>query len=297
MNNVLQAMNSITGLPCESAPKSLEVSRFDRVVGFLLAAMFFMGLLTALLFLIWIWPRPVTQPKQIWPNTGGGGGALANEAAAEFEAPLAEEIEQLESSQPATMYADLQDAVTLVALEGRGLSGTGVKYREIGPDIENEDVPTDLVLPRYNRWKLVFTARNADEYARQLDGLRIELGVLGGGIEGVDYARDFTQSSRIRHGDSEQEKRLYFRWQQSDNFARFDAQLLRHAGIESGKRIVAMFLDPNLESEMAVKELDWATNAGVTNTAEIGQTVFEVRTHDNVYQFQVVEQRRRFLPK
>ena len=85
-------------------------------------------------------------------------------------------------------------------------AGTGAgDSRPPGPDGEGDDI-----IPRFERWQLNFTARDIGLYARQLDFYKIELGAIGGSIQGVDVASNLS-ASQYRVVKPKQ-KRLYFMW-------------------------------------------------------------------------------------
>ncbi len=105
----------------------------------------------------------------------------------------------------------MTDAVSTVAASfdsvnsnaAANTSGTGKgDSRPPGPEGEGDDI-----IPRFMRWQLNFSAKNLAGYAQQLDFYRIELGALGGTIQGVDYASSLAGTPKIRRGPGDAEKR------------------------------------------------------------------------------------------
>ncbi|SRR6056297_51444 len=151
-------------------------------------------------------------------------------------------------------------------------------------------------VPRFERWKLQFTAQDVGEYARQLDGLGIELGVIGG-KPGIDYLGRWSEGGIGRRGDSLQEHRLYFTWTTMTPLALWEQRLLDTAGVDRKDRQILRFLSTDKEHELAVLELDYASKRGHTLVKEIAQTVFQSERFGDSYRFRVVDQRyRRPLP-
>ncbi len=163
--------------------------------------------------------------------------------------------------------------------------------RQAGPEGEGDDI-----VPRFQRWQFKFAAKNLDEYARQLDFYKIELGAMGGDVEGVDYAKNFSSSIAKRRGESVAEKRLWFRWTEG-NLKKFDEQLIQKAGISlSGGRFSLQFYEKDLENLLAQMELEYATKAGFPSVKQIAKTIFESQPSDNGFAFKIVDQRYR-VPK
>lgn len=265
----------------------------------MLALAMFIGIFVGLLFLLWLTSgRPVTtevMPPIIENPAGRGENAEGFER--DFEPPGAEEVEELlEPTMEDTLQA-VTDAVSTVAASLDSLdtdatatsqgSGKG-DSRQAGPEGEGDDI-----IPRFERWKLKFAAKNLASYAAQLDYYDIELAAIGGQIQGVDYARGLAGTPQTRRGDSEGEKRLYFMWTIPGPLMQYDQQLLQKAGIELAGRQMLKFIPPELENELAAKELEHARANGHSSVTEIAQTVFESQGSSDGFAFTVIEQRYR----
>lgn len=281
-------------------PQELVVSKFDKVSSLLLAAVMFVGILVALLFLLWVTsgkPKPLpVYPEIIEEAAGRGENAEGFER--DFEPPGAEEVEDLleptvedtlqavtdaVSSVPASFEAVDSNVSATTAGNGQGDS------RPPGPMGEGEDI-----IPRFERWKLKFAAKNLNAYAAQLDYYEIELAALGGDtIEGVDYASNLSTAPRSRRGPSEGEKRLYFMWTTPGPLMEFDRQLLQKARVQLTGRSMLKFIPKNLENMLANIELDFAKSKGHNSVTEIAQTIFESRPAEGAYRFEVIDQKYR----
>ena len=280
-------------------PQELVVTKFDKVSSLLLAFAMFLGILVGLIFLLWVTSG---KPKQIqaYPplvENPEGRGENAEGFERDFEPPGAEEVEDLlEPTVEDTLQA-VTDAVSSVPASFEAVdsdvaansSGAGQgDERHAGPMGDGDDI-----IPRFERWKLKFAAKNINAYAAQLDFYGIELAAIGGNIQGVDYAANVSSAASTRRGPSEGEKRLYFMWTTPGPLMKYDQQLLQKAGVNLTGRQMLKFLSKDLENMLANIEMDYAKTKGHTSATEIAETIFESRGADGAYQFEVVSQKYR----
>jgi hypothetical protein len=144
-----------------------------------------------------------------------------------------------------------------------------------------------LTNPRVAHWEIRFPSGNTSEnYARQLDALDIELGVIGGS-DRIAYASGFTKDQPDRRdGRAEDEQRFYMTWRTGAQ-RNLDAALLSRAGIPTTDRIIAQFYPPSLERTLADLEQKFAEKRNLT---EVRRTVFALEAVDKSFEFRVVEQ-------
>ncbi|WP_153559147.1 hypothetical protein [Roseimaritima sediminicola] len=282
---------------------SLGTSRFDSVSSWLMALALFIGIFVLMLFLIWLTRNLQFGAKEFPPivENPAGRGENAEGFERDFEPPGAEEVEELTEPTLEDTLEAVTDAVSSVAASLDTMNtnapastvGTGMgDSRPPGPEGEGEDI-----VPRFERWRLNFSAKDVNSYAKQLDYYKIELAAVGGGIQGVDIASNLSggiQQQRVS-SDDERAKRLYFSWVDPNvNFARWDQQLLQKAGVPLGNnRMRLQFIPEQLENELAHIELEYAKEKGHASVTEIAKTVFESKPSGSGYQFEVVEQRYR----
>ena len=280
--------------------EKLRTSRFDSVTSLLLALIIFIGTFVTMLFIIWLTTRWVYSPPPIMPPIDEPAGRGENPEGFErdFEPPGAEEVEELMEPTLQDTLEAVTDAVSTVAgalattdtAATATTTGTGAgDSRPPGPPGEGQDI-----VPRFERWQLNFSARDVRSYATQLDYFKIELGAIGGSIQGVDVASNL--SSRIqkrRIEDTSSEKRLYFMWNSPSPLMEFDRQLLNSASIQLSNRQMLKFIPKELEDQLAVIELEYSTSKGHPSVTEIAKTVFESKSNGGDYVFEVVSQRYR----
>jgi len=281
--------------------EKLRTSRFDVVSAFLMALLWFVGVFVLMLFVIWVTSKISFGPKPFPPiiENAAGRGENAEGFERDFEPPGAEEIVDLAEPTMQETLTAVTDAVSSVAAaldsvasnSAATTQGTGKgDSRPPGPEGEGEDI-----VPRFERWELRFSAKNIAGYAAQLDYFNIELGVMGGGLQGVDYAKGLAGSPKKRSGVSDAEKRLYFMWvDRSSPLYQFDRQLLQKAGLNIGAgREFAKFIEPELENMLANVELEYSTSKGHPSVTEIQKTIFESQSAGGGYGFVVIDQRYR----
>ncbi len=280
--------------------EKLRTSQFDVVSAFLMALMWFIGVFALMLFLIWLTSKISFGPRPFPPiiENPAGRGDNAEGFERDFEPPGADEIVDLAEPTIQDTLTAVTDAVSTVAAALDAVSsdsaattqGTGKgDSRPPGPEGEGEDI-----VPRHERWELQFSAKNVAGYAQQLDFYNIELGVLGGGVQGVDYAARLAGSPQTRRGQSDDEKRLYFMWvDRSSPLYQYDRQLLQKAGLNLSNRELLKFIEPELENMLANIELEYSTEKGHPSVTEIQKTIFESRPDGSGYTFEVIDQRYR----
>jgi len=279
--------------------EQLRTSKFDSVSSLLQALVLFIGVFVFMLFIVW-WTSRLSlpmKPMEILIENAAGRGDNAEGFERDFEPPGAEEVEALAEPTMQDTIAAVTDAVSSVAASlettnsnaSATTQGTGKgDSRPPGPEGEGEDI-----VPRSERWQLNFSAKNLNGYAQQLDYYKIELAAIGGTIQGVDYASQLAGTPKIRRGQSDTEKRLYFMWATESPLKRFDQQLLQKAGVPLSGRQMLKFLEPSLENLLANIELDYAKEKGHQSVTEIAKTVFESKPVNGGYAFVVVDQRYR----
>ena len=279
----------------EAERKKFRISRFDIVTSLFMALILFIGVFVTLLFIVWITSRWEFAPRAIAPIIENPAGRADNAEGLErdFEPPSAEEVELLmEPTLEETINA-VTDAVSNVAASvasNESTSDSKGDSRPPGPAGEGDDV-----IPRFERWQLNFSAHNLREYATQLDFYKIELGAIGGKIQGVDVASNLAGSPNSnRIVDTENEKRLYFIWTTPSPLMEYDRQLLQKANISlAGKRQMLKFIPPDLENLLANTELEYAKSKGHPSVTEIAKTIFDSKADASGYKFEVVSQRYR----
>jgi hypothetical protein len=281
--------------------EKLRISRFDIVTSFFMALILFIGTFVLMLFIIWLTSRWSFPPQPIAPIIEDPAGRGENPEGFErdFEPPGAEEVEELMEPTLQDTIEAVTDAVSTVAAalvtsDTQAVAttqGTGAgDSRPPGPMGEGADI-----IPRFERWQLNFTARDLRTYSTQLDFYKIELGAIGGSIQGVDVAKNLAggRPNKYRIVDTTAEKRLYFMWSTPSPLMQFDQQLLQQASIPLPNRKMLKFIPKDLENQLAQIELEYSTSKGYPSVTQIAKTIFESKSDGGGYKFEVTSQRYR----
>jgi hypothetical protein len=298
-------------------PKIYGESRIDRASSLLLSI-----IIGSVFFVGWLFLRLITERSyaklpdsriEIVEVVGGTGGSpdvdpnaraeinvaggdpskfASNnmEDASEFEEPQVETTNQVvidafvEQPPGQTSEVDMAEALPNAGPVASGRRSSKMGNSPIGYGFGGG--PGDGGVAREQRWVIVFAVeqKTADEYARQLDYFKIELGVPSG-ASSIEYASNLAGSGTRRTGLAKADKRLFFIWQGQGRKA-VDVQLLQRAGIQVGNRPIFQFYPPDVEDALSQLEVRFAGR----QPAQIRSTRFQVVTVGNGYEFRVVSQ-------
>lgn len=279
--------------------EGFEVTRYDMVSGWLLAAIVFVGFITLMMFLVWLSSRmffvaPAVPVMMLEDVGGGGSGSTLGSGPQDFEEPSPEELQEIveepitEESIQAISSVVTTEVNELDALEGdtsigRG-EGTGTgDGRGPGPGGPG----TSDGIPAWERWEIRMTAKNLDEYARQLDFFKVELGVAGGGNPNVEYISNLAAAKpTVRIGNPKDERRLNF-LHRTGELRAADRQLAAKAGVQTDGRVVFQFYSPETYTNLLTLE---NVHKGMRRIKEVRKTIFGVRGAAGRYEFYVIDQ-------
>jgi hypothetical protein len=291
----------------------LGESDYDKVTAMLMAVVMGALMVVALMGVVYItnqaYASRVTTPLQIIEVVGGGGtpegtpgsaekvdvaGAdpknLASnneEEAGDFEEPAVETTPGAMLDAAAEAGSSLAEVDLGPAMPHGGPQAGGKRASKIGSGGPGLGMgPGDGGVARELRWSIIFNSdQTIEEYARQLDGLSVELAVVLDQNQ-LTYVSNFSSAEPTkRYGTGQGDHRLYFIWQGRGRKAT-DLALLRKAGIDVGDKIVLQFYPAGAEAQLA--SLEQRYKGRLPN--EIRVTRFSVVPRGNGYGFQVMAQ-------
>lgn len=281
----------------------MRVTRFDSVRALLFALLIgvIVTTLTGLALYVMLKPRPEVSyvPIELPDATGGfEDGDTADTPDVQNEAPplpdatpVEVETEILELQESLDILVDVSteaasmlpeqigdapdDAGPLGSSNGEGGRPLGVGGGDTGG------------VPREKRW-LVRFGENVpiDEYAKQLDFFRIELGVItpdGKLVFANKLAAAVPTTREVTSGDGE--KRLYFQWQGGPRRVA-DRKLFEKAGVNPGRSPILHFYPKDVENQLAQLEYLASNKVEVTR---IRRTIFDVLATRGGYKFEVAK--------
>lgn len=288
-------------------------SDFDRVSSMLLAVILGAALIFGWLAIVYLtnqaYQRRVTAPLEIVDVSGGGGGSpdgqiggiesiqvaggAASDRASNNEEEAAEFEEASVQETPSAMFDTVSEAGQNLAevdvgavMPTGGKVATGRRASKIGNGAVGYGFgPGDGGVRKEDRWTILANpGQTAEDYARQLDALKIELAVVQG--KQMVYMSNFSADRPTRRvGTGIGDDRLYFIWRGQGRKAT-DLALLRKAGVEVGEGVILQFYPPEVEKKLAQLEVQFKGR----QPAEIRRTQFRIVPGSDGYDFEVVSQ-------
>jgi len=304
-----------TAGPERPEPKVLGESLYDRVTSMLMAIVAGAVLVVAWLGLIYMtsqaYASRVTAPLEIVEVYGGGGGspdgeigatetinvpgAEAGEAAsnneidaAEFEAPSVENTPTAMLDAAADAGGTMAEVDLGESMPNGGAVASGKRASRIGSGKIGfgNGAGGDGGVRREDRWSIIYNpGQTAEEYARQVDALGVELATING-PDTLIYGSHFSSPTpTTRIGPAQVDGRLYFAWQGQGRKAS-DVALLRKAGIDVGDKPILQFYPQGVENLLSQLEVAYKGRQPI----EIRVTRFRVVPKGNTYGFEVIDQ-------
>lgn len=273
---------------------SMRATWFDSVTSFLLACILFLGCIVAILFVVWLADDSESNIEPTGPIVRAMNASTGVQIDSKFDTPKKSEVRDIADLPVEAVVSSLSTVAAKVVLstaDAEDLASQRVGDSSPGVSTQGED-GDEAIVPRHERWVINFKAKTIGDYAKQLDFHAIELGAIGGSIQGVDCVSQVSGTAKYRRIiETKKEKRLYFMWQRETALSKWDKQLLSLADIPLADRHVLKFLPPELENMLASAELRYATAHGYPSVTQIAKTVFESQLGPEGYAFVIVDQR------
>jgi hypothetical protein len=297
----------------ELEPRVLGESRYDQVTSFLMAVVLAAILVVGWMALVYAsnqaYASRVTSPLQVIEVGGGGGseegtpgstektdvaGADAApmasnnaEEAGDFEEPSVEQTQGALLDSVAEAGQTLAEADLGATMPTGGPVASGKRASKLGSGGPGLGFgPGDGGIAREQRWSIIYnTGQPAEEYARQLDGLGVELAKVASQEQLLYLSNLSSPKPTKRYGVGRSDHRLYFLWQGRGR-KQSDLALFRKAEVEVGDENVFQFYSREAETRLAELEVKYRGR----NASEIRVTRFQVVPKGDSYDFEVVAQ-------
>jgi hypothetical protein len=297
----------------EGEPTVRGESRYDKVTSFLMAVVLGAMLVVGWLALVYAsnqaYASRATAPLQIIEVGGGGGspegtpgstekvdvaGADAAvmasnnpEEAGEFEEPSVEQTPGAMLETVTEAGQNLAEVDLGATMPNGGPVSSGKRASKLGTGGPGLGFgPGDGGVAREQRWSIIYnTGQDPQEYARQLDGLGVELAVVRGPEQLLYISRFSDPTPTKRFGTGRSDHRLYFLWQGRGRKAS-DLALFKKANEDIGDDNVFQFYSADAERRLAELEVKFKGR----NPGEIRVTRFQVVPKGESYDFEVVAQ-------
>jgi hypothetical protein len=279
---------------------TLRSSRYERICTALTSVMLLLGTITMLMLLAWLTRRDVSSRVTAQISLGENEPAEElnsppDQPVPDFQPPGVEELAEASQAVSKPALESIAPVVESQSVTLEALTKAESDRRRSGQQGAGGDGPlgggilgTTPSAKTGDRWEVRFSTSDIEEYKRQLDFFGIELGVAGGGIETVDYVKDFTSAkptTRLAQ-DPKQEKRIRFLYRDGP-LKRADRELAHAAGIQVEGRIVFQFHTTEIYQTLLKLENDRMKPHYIS---EVVRTVFGVRKAGEGYEFYVIRQ-------
>ncbi len=299
-------MSKTIDKPAPAPSTQLRESNADRASSMIMAMLVLVGGLVVVLLFIWFSmaiQRPkITVPVKLDPGPGGDPSGVRGEVLhvdgpereeiskeTDVVEPEVQEIMAMVTDAMAKQIADPDNPIFTQDLDSGGPEG-GHKGNSNRPGFGYGGGPGG----GGPVWEMRYDESTLAIYRQQLDHFKIELAVVGGSKDRIEYARGFAggQPSR-RSGTRDQElqtRRTYFT-HRSGTVQRYDQQLLTGAQLnwQGPGKILLQYYPKEAEDQLLVLQQQYR---GLEQEA-ILKTVFGIRSKGSGFEFFVVDQVRR----
>jgi hypothetical protein len=265
-----------------------RVSQYERVSGGLASGVIIMGILAAILFLLWY---SMLKTQRSIPDSFAAfaGESMNPEGIAEdVEEPGVEEFPEVQEPQLAEALESVDVISTVRANDSvsgdAAQMGTG---KGLG-DRRSKGIGnggTDVNEP-WKRWQILYSVNTMSDYAQQLDFFKIELAGSERVGENIVYVTSVSGTPAIRGGLKRQEKRMYFS-HAIPQLRNWDLNLLQTANVANAReRIPLQFYPVEIINRLYQLETERIRQDG-KEIRHIKNTIFNVVGTPGNYRFEL----------
>lgn len=272
-----------------------KISSYDQVSSLLVALTVLIGTMCFVLFMIWLTTivrLPPSQAAVEFNDELMGNNNNPEGIAEDFEEPGVEELADVPEPQLADAIEAVTDAVStqqahLEATEGNAAqqgSGSGLgDYRDPGPGNGG-----DRVDKPWERWEILYSTANQQEYGSQLSHFGIELGAISKSTPTIRYLRGVgVGTPEQRGGTKSQERRIFFSYRDGSKLKAWDQQFFQSVGLDTNEYVLVQFYPSETQRQLLSLERQ-AIGAG-TSIADVKRTRFGVRPTSDGYEYYVID--------
>ena len=271
-----------------------KVSGYDKLSGFLVAALLIVGFLTTILALIWVtstFNYDTPAGYKLVEQAGDDGDDKPEGFEDDAFDPGVDDFPEVETPQLAQALEAVTDAVssvkaTLAKRTGNAaVSGAGGGYgsRQGGPS----GSPNGTI-PEYKRWKINYKADDIDTYKKQLSFWEIEIGVLRLDNDDVFRVSDPGGAPKVVKSNRGSEGQSLFFSHIKPLMMRWDETIARQAGVNTQEVNMIQFYSAKARQRIREQEAKILAADGRT-AKEIRSTIIKLTKIDNGYDF-IVDQ-------
>ena len=265
------------------------VSIYDRVSGFLIASISILGVLSFIMFLIWLTMVSDGPPKKKileFVPPGDPGEEKPEGVEDDVLEPGVEEFPEVEVPQLADALEAVTDAPSRTRANLAKVDGNAAEMgrgRGLGAINGGGNGGGGR---GFERWRIEYNSTNRDIYISQLDFFKIDIGVVSKKSDAIDLVKNLAASppTRVR-SFREEEQRVYFRHNKG-RLISWDKNLALRAGVTDTKgKIMVQFYHPDTTQLLARLEFEEAEKRGLDVRKSVKTTIFGVRGSPGNYEY------------
>ena len=268
-----------------------NVSSYDRLNATLISVILLFGFLVSVLFMIWL--TSVFEYEQkggvVMTTTIGEEGDEKPEGFEDdiFD-PGVEDFFEVETPQLANALEAVTDAVSSVkaSLEKRSgdaaVMGKGGGYgsREGGPGGSGKGIPD------YKRWNINYQCDNINDYTKQLDFFKIDIGVVSAKTNDIWRVTNLTGGPRSSKTSRANEKKTLRFAHIKQRMKKWDQSLVKRSGAPTENVVLVQFYPEQTRQHIRQQEANYLAAAG-RELKDVKKTELKVERSDNGFQFTV----------
>lgn len=265
---------------------ALLISGYDRFNGALVAALV---LVSALVLFLCFWlcsnskirdfvlSNPDVLLELPYPEETPNTGELVEPGVAEFP-----EVEVPELVQALLVVTTVATNVRAQQAEFSGYDlrtgpGVGPRKRTYPPTIDKSEP---------QRWKIQFSAKSQDEYARQLSFFKIDLGAVHRQTNDIVRLSDPGGVPQVAKSSRKQEQSTLYFAHERPEFSRWEEQILKKNGVAVTDCLTVQFYPDEIREHLLKLEQEFLAKSGKTQQ-DVHQTIFKVVSNEGAYEFRV----------
>ncbi len=267
------------------------VSKYDKFNGFLTAALTIVSLIVTFLFLYWLTSvirfRP--QMQTVFMEEFPFGDEKPEGVEDDVLEPGVEEFPEVEVPQLAQALEAVTNALSSVRANMEHRSGDAAqmgKGRGLGSRDGGEGTGKGDVLPEHKRWKIEYSAKSIDSYAKQLSYFKIDLGAVNKLNNEIVKLIDPGGRALIVNSNRAQEKKSVYFAHERPQLARWEEAMFKNKGVSMTHSFTVQFYPEETRSRLRQIELAYLNNVN-RKLSEVQNTFFKVVPEGSGFEYKV----------
>ncbi len=270
------------------------VSQFDKVNGFLVAALVMVGLIVSFLLMVWLTSiikfKPTTPALFIEEQPYGDEKPEGVED--DVLEPGVEEFPEVETPQLADALEAVTNALSSVRANMEHRDGDAAqmgKGRGLGSRNGGDGTGKGDIIPEHKRWKIEYSANSIEKYADQLSYFKIDLGAVNKLNNEIVRMVDPGGSAQIVRSNRAQEKKSVYFAHERPQLAKWEEALFKRAGESMTHSFTVQFYPEATRSML--RQIEGAHLQSVKRTLrEVQNTFFKVVPAGSGFEYKVTNQ-------